>query len=736
MRIKKQRYSAPTGDVSTSNDVYFFFFFFFFGLGLRNFQAGHFSLPFFSLSLHRKQTYPVLPPSGAMSVDLISPYSLSIESLNLSDNELKTYPRWYTDLIIRKQTPSLTINDVFSYMKNFGIKEPERAVILSVFVPNITDAPPQIFYACLRLASHLQQGQQITTGLVFHPAPVPRLLSIISKTLKQDPILIEKPKAQAEASDSNPFRRERSNTAGNSQKPKMDITSFTAFLMTGSVPQDASDNDEPQYLPPKSHNSKRVTFDTNPPQVAEAAARSMEELLRQQRSMPQLVPANRQIPVAPSYPTSNYNVGGVFNVKPLVPQDTGTDPVDDVNIETDTFKNVNIDSVLHNGVSNLPPPIPQHRASVFAEDNHTPSPPPQSYPSYQQQQHQFGSGSVEQSHQPPPLPPKVREPEQFKPLAPSHTGPVSLPALVPTPTGPIMGNNGNHNNSSNNNGNNNGMNVFPPLNGSGNNSAFLKPPVQQQGFSLSPQSTGHPPPVPPTRPSYGDSFQNGNISSPSLAQFESIFHTHQQTGNGQTHPPPPPPPPQQQPQQYNFSGAQAFLPEPPFTATSQAYQGGYQVPGMNGIPPPPPRRSVSSGTPITPLQSTATGNQMMANNGFRRMNIQSQPTGGPALSQLPTMNNGVLAPPPPPSRRRLQPSLTGGTPPLGPGHFQSSSATNLPSTYQPQMQAPQLQQPGGQQMAPLQGQYTGHQVMYSSPTGSNSVPNLLSNEMANLNFGR
>ena len=157
---------------------------------------------------------------------------------------------------------------------------------------------------------------------------------------------------------------------------------------------------------------------------------------------------------------------------------------------------------------------------------------------------------------------------------------------------------------------------------------------------------------------------------------------------------------------------------------------------MNGIPPPPPRRSVSSGTPITPLQSTATGNQMMANNGFRRMNIQSQPTGGPALSQLPTMNNGVLAPPPPPSRRRLQPSLTGGTPPLGPGHFQSSSATNLPSTYQPQMQAPQLQQPGGQQMAPLQGQYTGHQVMYSSPTGSNSVPNLLSNEMANLNFGR
>lgn len=664
-----------------------------------------------------------------MSVDLISPYSLSIESLNLSDDELKTYPRWYTDLIIRKQTNVLTINDVLSYMENFGIKQPERAVILSAFVPNIIEAPPQIFYACLRLGSHLQHGQPITASLVFQPASVPRLRSIISKTLKQDPILIEKPKQQSEPSDSNPFRRERSNTAGNSQKPKMDITSFTAFLMTGSVPQDAPEDGQPQYLPPKSHNSKRVTFDPNPPQVAEAAARSMEELLRQQRSMPKLVPANRQMPMAPSYPQGNYNVGGVFNLQPLVPQDTGTDPVDDVNIETDTFKNVNIDSVLHNGVSNLPPPIPQHRGSVFAEDSHKSSPPPSNYPIYQQpsqQQQHFGNSSAE-PHQPPPLPPKVREPEQFKPLAPSHTGPVSMPSLVPTPTGPVMSN-----------GNSNSPNVFAPLTSGNNNNAFLQSPAQQKPFTLSPQPTGHPP-VPPARPTYADSFQNGNVSSPSLAQFESIFHTpqlqSQQTQNGQQQPSRHMSLPQQQVQQYNFSGAQAFMPEPPFTPISQGYQSTFQAPSMGSVPPPPPRRSVSSGGPIAPLQSAAPDNQIMGGNGLRRMNVPSQLTGGPAPSQVPTMSNGILAPPPPPSRRRLQPSLTGGTPPLGPGHFQSSSATNLPSTSHQQMQGPQLPPHGGQ-MAPLQGQYTGHQMMYSMPTGSNSVPNLLSNDMANLNFGR
>lgn len=53
----------------------------------------------------------------------------TIESLNLSDDELRTYPRWYTDLLIRKQTPSLSLQDVLGYMKNFGINDQERAKV-------------------------------------------------------------------------------------------------------------------------------------------------------------------------------------------------------------------------------------------------------------------------------------------------------------------------------------------------------------------------------------------------------------------------------------------------------------------------------------------------------------------------------------------------------------------------------------------------------------------------------
>lgn len=55
--------------------------------------------------------------------------AFTIESLNLSDDELRTYPRWYTDLLLRKQTSSLSLQDVFGYMGNFGIKEAERAKV-------------------------------------------------------------------------------------------------------------------------------------------------------------------------------------------------------------------------------------------------------------------------------------------------------------------------------------------------------------------------------------------------------------------------------------------------------------------------------------------------------------------------------------------------------------------------------------------------------------------------------
>ena len=64
-----------------------------------------------------------------MSSEPVSSGPLTIESLNLSDDELRTYPRWYTDLLLRKQARSLSPQDVFSYMENFGIRQKEKTLV-------------------------------------------------------------------------------------------------------------------------------------------------------------------------------------------------------------------------------------------------------------------------------------------------------------------------------------------------------------------------------------------------------------------------------------------------------------------------------------------------------------------------------------------------------------------------------------------------------------------------------
>lgn len=267
-------------------------------------------------------------------------------------------------------------------------------------------------------------------------------------------------------------------------------------MLTGEVPSKPP-IDTPT-MTTVSKTKKHVTFDTNPPQVAEAAARSMEELLRQTRNMPKLIPTNA--PAGASIIHSgvgNYDVGDVFKIngningnfspqRPLVPQDTGTDANEEVEIDSH-FKNVNIESILYHGVSNLPTAPPaghpgyQNYAQSLMAGNDSPSPSPP-----------INNSNIN-GQIPPPLPPKVRTASTAgidvhslssyqmngnsagqnssntpsttsayqQPLMPNATGPVNalsamptgtqaplqplqptatgpLQSLQPTPTGPVL----------------------------------------------------------------------------------------------------------------------------------------------------------------------------------------------------------------------------------------------------------------------------------------------------------
>lgn len=247
------------------------------------------------------------------------PPNLTVEALALSPAETKTYLRWYTDLLLRKRGETIAVNDAMAFVDNFGLSELDKNRILKLFGGQMVTVEPAQFYAFLRLCGHAKQGRSLRRELAFVSAPVPKPRSILSKRKASEGV------DRSDSPDSvtsNPFRK----TSGGAK----DIDTFMS-LMTGKPATTGSSN---------GHRKKRVTFDSGPPQVAEAAQRSMEELLRQR---------GVELPVAPSAPPP-----------PILEKPQEDEP--DVAINPNShFAQVNIDSVLVHGTSVVPPAPPPRR---------------------------------------------------------------------------------------------------------------------------------------------------------------------------------------------------------------------------------------------------------------------------------------------------------------------------------------------------------------------------------------
>lgn len=103
----------------------------------------------------------------ATDAAFLDPTSLSVDNLNLTADEVSTYPRWYTDLLLRKRSQSITMGDIVAYVANFGLSQQNKSIICSLFPSLPTSVDPPIFYACLRLVSHAQSGQIPSYSLMF-----------------------------------------------------------------------------------------------------------------------------------------------------------------------------------------------------------------------------------------------------------------------------------------------------------------------------------------------------------------------------------------------------------------------------------------------------------------------------------------------------------------------------------------------------------------------------------------
>lgn len=218
-----------------------------------------------------------------------------------------------------------------AFVDNFGLSELDKSRILRLFGGQLVTIEPAQFYAFLRLCGHVKQGRSLRKELAFVSAPVPKPRSILSKRKALDGNTSDRGDSP-DVTSSNPFRKSSSASISSTTGGPKDMDSFMS-LMTGRASSVSTSN---------GRRKKRVTFDSAPPQVAEAAQRSMEELLRQRGVTLPSAPA----PAPPPPP------------QPEPPQEE--EPEVEIN-NNSHFAHVNIDSVLVHGTSVVPPAPPPRR---------------------------------------------------------------------------------------------------------------------------------------------------------------------------------------------------------------------------------------------------------------------------------------------------------------------------------------------------------------------------------------
>lgn len=171
------------------------------------------------------------------------PLSLTAQELTLQES--KTYMRWYSDILARTNSRTISLNDVFQFLHNFKISNYIKDKIKKLFNKIVSSINIGEFFALLRLISHTILGQEPKRKLIKYKAPVPCPPSILSKKRQNDDV---------DDDNDDDTNNANSNYGGNSSnlddqngKP-LDLDGFTKFLLTGERPDD----------PPKKKKSKKL----------------------------------------------------------------------------------------------------------------------------------------------------------------------------------------------------------------------------------------------------------------------------------------------------------------------------------------------------------------------------------------------------------------------------------------------------------------------------------------------
>lgn len=149
--------------------------------------------------------------------DVSIPLSLTAQDLTLQES--KTYMRWYSDILARTNTRTITMNDVYTFLANFKLDSELKQCLNRIFNKILYSINIGEFFALLRVIAHTLCGAEPTRRLITIPARVPVPPSILSKKRQND---------EDDEPVSEPVSQEL-------EKP-LDLDSFTQFMLTGERP--------------------------------------------------------------------------------------------------------------------------------------------------------------------------------------------------------------------------------------------------------------------------------------------------------------------------------------------------------------------------------------------------------------------------------------------------------------------------------------------------------------------
>ncbi|GAV29745.1 hypothetical protein PMKS-003247 [Pichia membranifaciens] len=294
-------------------------------------------------------------PTHSSSTDTIiadndSSIPLSLALNDMSQKELKTYLRWYENIQERKTTnKTVTLEDVFLFMQNFRIPQQIKERMKMVFTKWSNSLNIGQFFALMRLLAHALLGEPLARSLIKVSAPVPRPISILSRK-----------------------RKERSTTSSNDTpvlstpdepKKKLDIDSFTEFILTGERPSF-------KHTQSSSKSHKKVKFSeivsfSPPPQSGEEGPQPQPEIpmmmhLPQQHVLDFSLPMDQLLDrlKAESTGTPEANQSPIqpqLQQQPLKPQPTENEEEVLKDVQMDTFKNITQKATQNTGEEPLKP---------------------------------------------------------------------------------------------------------------------------------------------------------------------------------------------------------------------------------------------------------------------------------------------------------------------------------------------------------------------------------------------